>query len=354
MGVQAVAEIYAKRRLRHLLILVGLTSALIVTAGVVVNMGPVHIPPTTVAGIVLSRVPLLGRLFSGDWSPTQEAILLGVRLPRLLSGVLVGSALAVAGCAMQGMFRNPMASPYIVGVSSGAAFGAALAIVLGISLGGFAVPAVAFAFAALAVFVVYNISRVRGRVPIETLLLAGIAVGAFFSALVSFMNYIAGEKLPAIVFWIVGGLWASSWEKVLAALPLVLLGTAGIFLFGRDLNLMLMGEEDALDLGVNVERVKRLLLALAALITAAAVSISGVIGFVGLIIPHVMRILVGPDHRVLLPSSCLVGALFLVWTDTLARTIIQPTELPVGLITALLGAPFFLYLLRRRRRVMGW
>jgi len=151
-----------------------------------------------------------------------------------------------------------------------------------------------------------------------------------------------------------GGLWASSWDGVIAALPLIVLGTATLFLFNRDLNLMLMGEDDAMDLGVDVERAKRLILVLSALITAAAVCISGVIGFVGLIIPHIMRILVGPDHRVLLPSSCLTGAIFLVWTDTLARVIIQPTELPVGLITALFGAPFLVYLLRRRKRVVGW
>ncbi|MDI6855802.1 MAG: iron chelate uptake ABC transporter family permease subunit [Candidatus Thermoplasmatota archaeon] len=245
-----------------------------------------------------------------------------------------------------------MASPYILGISSGAAFGASLAIVLG--TGVFAIPFMAFSFALITIFVVYNIARVKGRVPMETLLLAGIAIGTFFAAQVSFMQYIAGEELRSIVFWLMGGFWASSWDKVAIAFPLILLGVVVIMFFSRDLNLMLMGEEHALDLGIKVESVKKIILIFASLVTAAAVAVSGIIGFVGLIIPHIMRIIVGPDHRILLPSSCLVGAIFLIWADTLARTMIQPTELPVGIITASFGAPFFLYLLRKRKRVTGW
>jgi len=160
--------------------------------------------------------------------------------------------------------------------------------------------------------------------------------------------------LNRIVFWLMGGLWTSDWNRVVITSPLILVGTAVLYLFNRHLNLILMGEETALDLGLEVELFKKIVLVFASLITAAAVSVCGIIGFVGLIIPHLMRILVGPDHRVLLPSSCLVGAIFLVWVDTLARTLIEPTELPVGIITALLGTPFFLYLLRKRKRVTGW
>jgi iron complex transport system permease protein len=293
---------------------------------------------------------------SKSWPPVYEVILLNVRLPRVLLCALVGSALSVAGTTMQALFRNPMASPYILGISSGAAFGASLAIVLGISLvtGIYAVPLMAFLFALLTVFLVYGIAKVRGRTPVETLLLTGIAVGSLFSALVSFMLYVAGEKLSRIVFWLMGGFWASDWNKVVVTSPLILLGIAAIFLFSRHLNLILMGEETALNLGLEVETFKKIILVFASLITAAAVSVCGIIGFVGLIIPHAMRIVVGPNHRILLPSSCLVGAMFLVWVDTLARAIIQPTELPVGIITALLGVPFFLYLLRKRKRITGW
>jgi len=314
-------------------------------------VGPVNIPSFTVLQI------LFGQMFSSrSWPPVYEVILLNVRLPRVLLCALVGSALSVAGTTMQALFRNPMASPYILGISSGAAFGASLAIVLGISLvtGIYAVPLMAFLFALLTVFLVYGIAKVRGRTPVETLLLTGIAVASLFSALVSFMLYVAGEKLSRIVFWLMGGFWASDWNKVVIASPLILLGIAATFLFSRHLNLILMGEETALNLGLEVETFKKIILVFASLITAAAVSVCGIIGFVGLIIPHAMRIVVGPNHRILLPSSCLVGAMFLVWVDTLARTIIQPTELPIGIITALLGVPFFLYLLRKRKRITGW
>ncbi len=312
------------------------------------SIGPAEIPMATVFKILFN--------FQGSWPESYRIIVLEVRLPRVILSALVGSGLAVAGCAMQGLFRNPMASPYILGISSGSAFGASLAIVLGIGLGAgiFAVPFMAFVFALLTVFLVYNIAKVGERVPMETLLLAGIATGSFFWAQVSLMKYIAGEELRSIVFWLMGGFWASSWDKVIIAFPLIVLGMLVILFFSRDLNIMLMGEEHALSLGTDVENVKKIVLVFASLITAAAVSVSGIIGFVGLIIPHTMRIVVGPDHRILLPSSCLVGAIFLIWMDTLARTAIQPTELPVGIITASLGAPFFLYLLRKRRRTTGW
>jgi len=314
-------------------------------------VGSVTIPPLTAFRI------LFGVASSPkSWPPVYSVIVLDVRLPRVLLGALVGSALSVAGTAMQALFRNPMASPYILGVSSGAAFGASLAIVLGVNFiaGIYAVPLMAFLFALFTVLIVYRIAKVPERTPVETLLLTGIAVGSLFSALVSFMMYIAGEKLNRIVFWLMGGLWTSDWNRVFVTSPLVLLGTIVMYLFNRHLNLILMGEETALHLGLEVEVFKKIILVFASLITAAAVSVCGIIGFVGLIIPHVMRIIVGPDHRVLLPSSCLAGAIFLVCVDTLARTIIEPTELPVGIITALVGVPFFLYLLRNRKRVTGW
>lgn len=343
-----VDVLHFKKRLRWSLTIFCLTIGLILTIISALSIGPVDIPMATVFKILFH--------FPQSWPDSYTIIIMEVRLPRILLAGLVGSALSVAGCSMQGLFKNPMASPYILGISSGAAFGASLAIVLGISLGTgvFAVPFMAFIFALITIFVVYYIARVKGKVPMETLLLAGIAVGAFFSAQVSLMKYIAGEELRSIVFWLMGGFWASSWDKVAIAFPLILLGIAVMMFFSRDLNLMLMGEEHALDLGIKVESVKKIILIFASLVTAAAVAVSGIIGFVGLIIPHIMRIIVGPDHRILLPSSCLVGAIFLIWTDTLARTIIQPTELPVGIITASFGAPFFLYLLRKRKRVTGW
>lgn len=335
------------KRLRGF-ILLSLIIGLILSFVGALSIGSVKIPVDVVFKILFN--------FPGSWQESYKIIIIEVRLPRVILSALVGSGLAVAGCAMQALFRNPLASPYILGISSGAAFGASLAIVLGISFGTgiFAVPFMAFVFALLTIFLVYNIAKVGGRLPMENLLLAGIAIGSFFSAQVSLLKYIAGEELRSIVFWLMGGFWVSSWDKVIIAFPLIVLGIVVILFFSRDLNIMLMGEEHALSLGTEVEYVKKIVLVFASLITAAAVSVSGIIGFVGLIIPHTMRIVVGPDNRILLPSSCLFGAIFLIWMDTLARVVIQPIELPVGIITASLGAPFFLYLLRRRKRITGW
>ena len=340
---------YALKRHRRVSILFVLALGLVLTVVWAIQMGPVAIDPGTVLRISLHRLwPGIPR----TWSLSYETIVVDVRWPRIFLEMLVGAALATSGCTMQGLFRNPLASPYTLGIASGAAFGAALAIVLELPF--YALPALAFLFALLTLFIVYHIASTGGRVPMETLLLAGLAVGSFFSALVSLMFYLAGEKLASIVFWLMGGLWASDWDKVFIAFPLITLGTGGILLFSRDLDLMLLGDEQAQSLGVETERLKKILLVLSSLITAAAVCVSGVIGFVGLIVPHLMRILVGPGHRLLLPASWLVGAILLICTDTLARAVIQPTEIPVGIITALLGVPFFVYLLRHRKRILEW
>lgn len=348
---------YYRKRVRWLTIIIGLSIALLFTmlfALMTGVMGPIGngIPGIDKISYRAVFEILLGK---GNWPDTYKTIILKIRLPRIILAGLVGLALAVAGCAMQGLFRNPMASPYILGASSGAAFGASLGIVLGLSIFGiYTIQLSAFLFAVLAVFVVYNIARCKGVTPVETLLLAGIAVGCFFSALVSFMKYISGEELRAIVFWLMGGFWSATWDKVYTVFPITIIGISVLLLFSRDLNIMLTGESTATHLGIDVENVKRIILIFSTLITAAAVSVSGIIGFVGLIIPHIMRIIVGPDHRILLPSSCITGAIFLILADTMTRNIIEPTEIPVGIVTALVGAPFFLYLLRRKKKVKWW
>ncbi|MDD1779449.1 MAG: iron chelate uptake ABC transporter family permease subunit [Candidatus Helarchaeota archaeon] len=342
-------EYYTKKRFKRILTLFILVICLVLTVFFTLMVGPVNIPPLTIFQILFNISP-------DSWPPGYATIVLDIRLPRILLAILVGSALAVAGTTMQAMFRNPMASPYILGISSGAAFGAALAFVIGLNalLGISGVTLMAFIFTLLTTYLVYTIAKGGERTSVETLLLTGIAVGSFFSALVSLLMYISGEKLSTIWFWLMGGLWASDWNKLLFTTPFIILGIAALFLVSRHLNLLLMGEETALNLGLEVETFKKIIIILASLITAAAVSVCGIIGFIGLIIPHIMRILVGPDHRILLPASCLVGGLFLVWVDTLARTIIAPVELPVGIITALFGAPFFLYLLRKKKKIVGW
>ncbi|HQD26259.1 iron ABC transporter permease [Methanoculleus sp. DTU007] len=309
------------------IIIVTLTGVLLISMASAVALGPSGISP--------------GSLFSSD---NAWMILWEIRLPRVIAAALVGCALAVAGTAMQGLFRNPMADPYIIGTSSGGALGATIAIVL---FAGTGRPVLAFIGAMVATFTVYFVARKGGKIPIETLLLSGVALSTLLSALLSFLMYTAGQSLHQIMFWLMGGFWNISWNDVFAALP-ILIGVAGIYLFARDLNILALNEEDATHLGVNVERVKRILLALSAFLAGIAVSIAGSIGFVGLITPHVMRLIVGPDHRVLFPAAALAGAILLVWADTLTRTF--TSDMPVGIITACFGAPFFIYLLRSRMK----
>ncbi len=321
----------------------GLAALLVGVATASAATGPVAVPPARVAEVVLSALPW----FETDAPAAHRTIVLQVRLPRVALGAVVGFALAAAGTVMQGFFRNPMADPSIVGVSSGAAVGAVAVIVTGATLPfGLGLPAAAFAGALLAAFAVYLIASEGGRTPVATLLLAGVAVQTLLGAVVSFALVNAGEGIREAVFWLMGHLHDSTWGKVrlvtLVAVPCVLL----LLPFARDLNALLLGEADAQAVGVEVERTRRLLLATASVATAAAVAVAGVIGFVGLVVPHVMRLLVGPDHRILLPTSAVAGAAFLVAADTVAR--VGASELPVGIVTAAVGAPFFLYLLRTR------
>ncbi|MEF8818578.1 MAG: vitamin B12 ABC transporter permease BtuC [Haloferacaceae archaeon] len=323
--------------------LVGLAALLAGVAVVSAAVGPVAIPPREVLSVAFAALPWL----TTDASAAHQTIVMRVRLPRIALGAVVGFALAAAGTVMQGFFRNPMADPSIVGVSSGAAVGAVAVIVTGVSLPfGLGLPAAAFAGALAAAFGVYLIASEGGRTPVATLLLAGVAVQTLLGAVVSFALVHAGRGIREAVFWLMGHLHDSTWGKVrlvaLVAIPLVLL----LLPFARDLNALLLGEADARSVGVEVERTRKLLLAAASVVTAAAVAVAGVIGFVGLIVPHVMRLLVGPDHRILLPTSALAGAAFLVAADTVARA--GAAELPVGIVTAAVGAPFFLYLLRSR------
>jgi iron complex transport system permease protein len=284
-------------------------------------------------------------LFDFEVPATAENIVRNLRLPRIALAAVVGFALAAAGTVMQGFFRNPMADPSIIGVSSGAAVGAVATIALPLAVP-FGLHTAAFVGAVVTAFAVYVLATENGRTPVATLLLAGIAVQTFLGAVVSYLLLQSGESLEEAIYWLMGRLHNARWSEVEATLPVALLGAGILLVFARDLNVMLLGEEDARSLGIAVERSKRILLAVASVLTAAAVAVAGVIGFVGLVVPHVMRLLVGPDHRILLPTSALAGATFLILADTLARA--AAAELPVGIVTAAVGAPFFLFLLRRR------
>jgi iron complex transport system permease protein len=283
--------------------------------------------------------------FSFAVSETHQVIVVRLRLPRIALGAVVGFALATAGTVMQGFFRNPMADPSIVGVSAGGAVGAVAVIVAPVALP-FGLPVAAFLGAVGAAFLVYAIATEDGHTPVATLLLAGVAVQTFLGAVVAYMMVTSGRSLREAYYWLLGHLHWSTWGKVGLVAPVAVLAFAVLYAHAREMNLLLLGEEEAAALGVEVERTKRLLLAVASVLTGAAVAVSGVIGFVGLVVPHLLRLVVGPDHRVLLPTSAVAGAVFLVATDTVARA--GALELPVGIVTAFLGAPFFLLLLRRR------
>ncbi|EGK08892.1 FecCD family ABC transporter permease [Kroppenstedtia eburnea] len=282
--------------------------------------------------------------------PATEAIIWQIRLPRVILAAVVGMALAGAGVVFQGLLRNPLADPYILGVSSGAALGAAIAIFTGAGaawLGGWTVPVWAFLLAAVALFLVLGLAgRGLNR---STLILSGVVIQAFFGAMLTFLIGISSaEELQRIQFWIMGSVAAREWHHIYVVLPFLIPGLTLIWLMARQLNLFSLGERSAAHLGVPVRRIRMVLLLSATLMTAAAVAVSGTIGFVGLIIPHIMRRIVGPDHRVLIPAAVLAGGLFLVGADTVARTVMEPRELPIGVVTALVGAPFFAWQLKRR------
>lgn len=282
-----------------------------------------------------------------------HTIVLNLRLPRVLLAALVGICLAISGAIMQALFQNSLADPYLVGVSAGAGFGAVVAMACGVSLaflGLTAVPLFAFCGALGVVFAVYVLSRRGGRVQTGTLLLTGIAVGSLVSALTSFLMMVMQQDLHQVLFWLLGGLSGRGWQQVAVILPQAVLGLAAALVLSRPLNMLLLGEDAAGSLGLNTQASKRLLLALASLLAAGAVAVSGVIAFVGLVVPHVSRLLVGPDHRRLLPVCALSGALLVILSDTAAKTLLAPTELPLGIITSALGCPFFLYLLHRQGR----
>lgn len=312
--------------------------------------GSASIPPLKVAQALY--VGLTGLDPPPGLTVTQVSIVWNLRLPRVLLAAMVGVGLASAGAAFQGLFKNPLADPYILGISSGAALGAAFALVYGLTwtfMGLGAVPLLAFAGGLGSIVVVYQLARVNGSAPVMSLLLAGVALGAFLSAVLALLMYLDPDRIGQVVFWLLGSLSGANWAKVWMAAPYIILGLILIIFHSRELNALLLGEEPARHLGIDVEKVKGLLLLGGTLTASAAVSVSGVIGFVGLIVPHGVRLLIGPDHRFLLPVTGLLGASFMVGADMLARTVLSPAEIPVGIITAFCGGPFFLYLLRMRK-----
>ncbi len=362
-GIKTTAGPRGAAGLITLICAAGLLVAAVVFA---TTHGVAEIPLSQILGIFGHKI---GLPIEVDWEPWQAMVVWEVRLPRVFTGALVGAGLAISGVAMQGLFRNPLASPGVLGVSSGATVGAVLAIYLGLASqasfsvlglavhGGWIVPVMAVLGAGTTAGIVYAIATRRGRVPVGTLLLAGIALSSLNGALTSLIlslalsNYQIGTQ---IVHWTLGGLDGRTWDHVWMVGPAVLIGVVWIAAYARDLDALLLGETEAASVGVEVASVRRHMIAATSLVTGAAVAVSGTIAFIGLVIPHIMRALLGPGHRWLLPASMLAGAGFLVFADLFARTIIPPEEIRLGVITAAVGAPFFLFLLLRQRKEGFW
>ncbi|WP_407713729.1 FecCD family ABC transporter permease [Comamonas testosteroni] len=322
---------------------------LVTAATLSVANGAVQISAWQAFGILLRSV---GVDIDFGFSDQQAAVLTAIRVPRVLLGILVGSALAASGVALQGLFRNPMADPGLLGISSGASFFVGLAVILHFdALGLYSLPAAAFLGSGAATLLIYGLAQQDRKTNVTVMLLAGIAMSAFFTAGTGLFTYLSSdEQLRTITFWQLGSLAAATWPLVQSATPFLLICLIGLPFLANALNALLLGERNARYLGIRVERVKWLMILLIAVGVGAAVSVSGLIGFVGLTVPHIVRFVWGPNHRHVLPGSMLVGAILLVSADLVARTIVIPQELPIGLMTALLGAPFFLYLVLKSKR----
>lgn len=305
--------------------------------------------------IILSKIPFIGKSIDIQALPdSYSTIIFSIRLPRIITSILCGIGLSVCGVVFQGMFRNPMADPYVLGISSGAVLGAAIAFVAGTTQVVFfnfgLVPLFAFIGAVVATTVVYLIAQKQGHLSTNTLILSGIAIGFLCSSLISLIIIASREQAHRIIFWTLGSMTGSSWKTVLVMLPFIFIGSLILIFNSGNLNILSTGDETAVSLGINASALKKILLLIASMVTAISVCFCGTIGFVGLIIPHAVRFITGPDHRRLMPISALTGAIFLLLCDTAARTLFAPQEIPIGVITSLLGVPFFISLLIRNKR----
>lgn len=352
----AIARAARPFRVRRLPVTAALPAlaGLLVTAFIFsLGIGAVDITPAQAVAILAKKAA--GLDLGVDYTVQQELVLWNIRLPRILLGVFAGSGLAIAGASLQGIFRNPLADPGLIGSSSGAALGAVSIIMLGIApLGAFTLPAAAFFGALVLTALVYSLSRHGGQTEVVTLILTGVALNAIAFAFIGLMNFYATDaQLRSIVFWSMGSLGGTTWKVVYVTVPLITIGAALLMTQRRALNLMALGEREAFHLGLSTERVRMIVIALAALLSGATVAATGMVGFIGLVVPHLMRLVIGPDHRTLIPASVLGGASLMIAADTVSRTLMAPLELPLGIVTALIGGPYFLFLLHYTRRAQG-
>ncbi|HMA59895.1 MAG TPA: iron chelate uptake ABC transporter family permease subunit [Halanaerobiales bacterium] len=333
-----------EKKTNYLYIILAIIALLFVVGIISLSFGSINLSPLKVLKIIF---------FGEDVKQSLNVIIKQIRLPRIILSFLVGAGLSIAGVVFQGVIRNPMVDPYIVGISAGAGTGVTLAIVLNLQISFLffnTIPLMAFFGSLITVYIVYNLAKTKDKVPVVTFLLAGVAVGFVLNAVMSFFMVIGTRDLSKIVYWLLGSLSTASWQDIRLMLPYFVVGNFIIIFFLKDLNLILLGERDAQHLGVDVEKSKRYLIIGASLVTASVVSVSGSIGFIGLIVPHIARMLVGPDHKKLFPTAAILGGIFLIVSDDLARILLAPMEIPVGIITALTGGPYFIYLLRKQKK----
>jgi iron complex transport system permease protein len=346
-------QLYQKGKKRKILAILSIFLALLLAVVVSVSLGAGSPGFAEASQVILTKLFPFLNINAG--SSLTQTIILDFRLPRIVLALIAGAGLAASGATMQGVLRNPLVSSYILGISSAAGFGAALALVLGVGVlsgfGGYLVIVNAFIFSLLALVIVYGVARIRG-ITTETVILAGVAISFLFSALISLIQYLAPESdaLHAIVFWLMGGLSAATWDGIMVVLPIVALTVALMVQQSWNINVLSMGEDVATSLGVSSKRVLTITMVLETLATASIIAFTGVIGFVCLISPHIARMLIGSDHRFLIPCSSLIGGCLLLCSDTVGRLVIQPVELPVGIVTSILGVPFFIYILVTKRR----
>lgn len=350
--------IFVEKRAYIRLILILSTIALIVLMILSATIGVADISFMEAIRIMLTKIPFIGNLIPiNDIDYAHMIIVLNLRFPRIILAALVGAGLSVVGAALQGMFKNPMADPHVLGISSGASLGATIAIVAGLEYAFWGVGIItlfAFIGSISTIICVCSVARVGSKLPATTLLLSGVAFSFMLSSLVSIIMIFNRNQVERIVFWIMGSVSAASWKQIALLFPVVFGSVAVIMAFSRELNVMLTGEETAKSLGIEVERVKKYLIIVCSILVAACVSVSGIIGFVGLIIPHTVRLITGSDHRGVLPFSVVGGAIFMVVCDTIARNAVPPVEIPVGAITSIIGAPYFIYLLyKNKKKVFG-
>lgn len=348
---------YISRKLPFIVIVIFLLLFLLISITLGVMLGPVKIEPNLIWQIALVKAAILDNWINPDWTSVQENIVWHIRFPRVLLGVVVGAGLSVTGVAIQALVRNPLADPYILGVSSGASVIATLVILFGIfnSWGQYALSLGAFLGALLSVITVYVLAQVGGRLSTTKLLLAGVAFSLMLNAATNLIVMMAPREMGirSALFWIMGSLAGAKWSYLTIPAFIVTIGTIFLLCYHRPLNALLLGDEAAVTLGVDVDKLRKLLVLISSLIAGAVVAVSGAIGFIGLMIPHIARILVGSEHRRVLPVSILLGASFTIWADVFARMALSPEELPLGVITALLGGPFFIWILQKNRHYCG-